>query len=659
MSLADSAVAEVSQFNGIWLSGNTQTDPTKLTLDHGLAGQNVQYFSDSVMKRFGHSAVFSPNASISTMVNWLFEYGTPAMPQNYLAWFAVGVGVQIADLSNANPASTIQTVIPQTTAASAFLMPFGARLYCAFNDANGLGMAPGQVYGFGVGADPLFAATITAVPTFFEPGGTFTTPGPKLFGYLIQTRNGYITRPGPAPGDVFTGVSYTSAGGAIEMTINTTWPSYALNVAPIMSTTANPAQFFIVPNPFAGMSPFTPVNRSGPTVMLIETTDQLLTSTGIDATPYLTQLSQTVSGTAPLQPSMIFPYSQRVGYICLDSAGIPVCYVSDSSNPQSINAANNAIYLPGNLSQVLAYGLRGVLYMEGPHWTYASSDSGGQPVTWAQPQLVDAAIGSLGNKCVALNSSQNYVWNADEGGLYLFTGGSFPERAVSYYQHADWARINFAAPNAVQVVDDRANQRVHVLAPLDGASTPTGILTWDYSLGPTPEEVKYAGVSTLAGYNPGSMAMVQNNATKHLEKWVASSNTAEPIGRENNGSEPNPYRDFGAAIDAMYQTALMPTGMAGRLIMHHGARLRIRGSGTVTLTGYGLDGFPATATFTIPSQFTVPPGSTLTTAPGAEVLQRFYAMSEYLSMQIECAGLDDWFQLAKIDEFYVPAFMQR
>jgi hypothetical protein len=657
VSLNDCAVVEVSQFNGIWLNNPNQLDPTKITLNHGLAGQNVQFFGDSVMKRFGHSSVFSPGNGVSMMVNWIFQYGTPSTPHNFLAWFAPGVGVQIADLS-ANP-PTATTIIADTTSASAFIMPFGSRLYVAFLDSNGGGTAPGQVYGYGLGADPLFAATLTTVPVVTEVGSGDTTPGAKLIGFLIQTRNGYITRPAPAPGDQFTPVAHTSASGIIVVTIPAiTWPAYALNVVPIMSTTANPAQYFLVPSPYPGTLPFFPVNRSGTTIMFIQVTDTYMTSVGIDATPYLTQLSQTVSGTAPIKPSMIFPYGQRVGYITLDSAGVPVCYISDSSNPQSINAANNAVYLPGNLTQTLAYAIRGVLYMSGPHWTYSTSDANGFPANWSQPQLVDGAIGALGVACVSLNASQNFAWNADEAGLYLFTGGSFPERPISYYQKADWQRINFAVPNAIQVVDDKTNQRVHVLAPIDGATTPNAILTWDYSLGPSPEQVKYAGVATISGYSLGAIAIVQNQTTKHLEKWIAPSNAAA-IGRENNGSEANPYRDFGSSVDATYKTSLMPTGMAGRLMMHHAIRMRIRGRGTIAATAFGLDGTPVAGPFTIPSQFSTPQSTTLTSAPGAEILQRFYAMSEYISLQVECAGLDDWFQISKIDEFYVPAYMQR
>jgi hypothetical protein len=81
---------------------------------------------------------------------------------------------------------------------------------------------------------------------------------------------------------------------------------------------------------------------------------------------------------------------------------------------------------------------------------------------------------------------------ADEAGLYLFEGGSYPSRPVSYWQQPDWQRINFAQKTKIFVSDDKANQRVTVLAPLDGATSPTHELTWDYSLGTTPEQVQYS-----------------------------------------------------------------------------------------------------------------------------------------------------------------------
>ena len=660
--LPDASQVELSQFNGIWLpSAKYGMDDTKIPLDHGRSGSNMQFFGDSAKTRFGHSAVFTPGEAVSTMVSWMFTYGTPAAPRNFLAWFAPGIGVRYADLDLAVPVAT--TAIAQTTAVDAFIMPFGSRLYVAFINANGLGMAPGQVYGFGIGADPLFAAPITTAPTFSEVGANLTTPGAKLFGYLIQTRNGYITRPSPSPSDQFTGVSYTSLGGAILMSIDPpghVWPSYALSVAPIMTTTANPAQFFIVPSPFAGASPFYPVNNTAPTIVIIEATDQALNTTGQDATPYLNQLGQTVGGTAPIQPSMIFSYGARVGYICLDASNIPVAYVSNVSNPQSINAATSVIYLPGNARQTLAFSLRNVLYINGPHWTYSTSDTGGDPTLWPAVQLVDGTIGALGVHCTALNSSQNNCWVADDSGLYLFQGGSYPDKPISYYQRADWIRINFAAQNTIQIADDTTGQRVHVLVPLDGATKPTHIMSWDYSLGPSPEQVKYSGLCSLSGYLPGAMAMVQDSGTKHQDKWLGPQTAGQAFGKENTGDEQYPYRDFGAGIDSIYETAIVPRATAGTLIQHLAAQLRITGSGTAKLTIFGLDHAaqpdqPGPSSGDSLGPFTIPSFGMLQDG-GAEYLQQFWMENEYCSLQIETDGaMDSWFQISRINHYFTPS----
>lgn len=658
--LSDCQSSEVSQFNGAMIPSPGNLDASKVPLEKGLNARNVQFFADAVATRYGHSAVFTPGHAINQMVNWIFEYGTPtATPHNYLALFAPGTGIvttNLADLTSTTP-------VPQTTAANAFLMPFGARLYSAFVDNNGVGVASGQVYGFGIGSDPLFAAPIITVPTFSELGSNLTTVGAKLFGYLIQTRNGYLTRPSPSPGDNFTATGYTSLGGAIIMSIDPpshAWPDYALNVCAIMSTTANPADFRIVPSPFPGNSPFWPVNRTGATLIPIEVTDSFLASDGLQAQPYLDQLGESVAGTAPIKPSAIASYGTRVNYITLDAAGIPVSYMSDASNPQSINAATSAIYLPGNLGQVQGFALRGVFYILGPHWTFSTSDSGGTPISWQSPQLVDGSIGILGTGCVSINTAQNQAWIADEAGLYLFEGGSYPKLPVSYFQRADWMRINFAAAGTIQVIDDKPSQQVHVLAPLDGATTPTHTLTWDYSNGNDSETIQYCGAASIQGYNPGAIAMVQNQTTKHLEKWIAPSDAALPIGRENNGSETNPYRDFGAGIQAVWETSQIPKAMGGRMISHVGARMRISGSGTVALTAFSMDHSFSVGPFTVPSQMTTPQSSTLSAQPGAEIMQGFYLMNEAASLQIVGDGLpDSWWQLSKIDHFYTPSFPSR
>ena len=636
--IPDASVVELSDFSGAWVPSSKALDAVKIPIDKGRLAQNVSFFGSNVGTRLGYSTVFSPAAIVRAMANWLFLNSTT--PANYIAFYVPGVGVRIANLAS----PTASTLIAETTGYTAFMTPNGARMYAAFMDVNGIGVAAPKVCAFGGSAEPLFAPPITPTITLTEPFAGSVTLGAKNYGYLLVTTNGFITRPSPASDSptsaTFAPVSFTSAGGKIvQFVVNPggPWPTYSQYLLPIMTTTANPNQYFIVPN---SQNRYTITGSSTVTIAL-DVTDDYLTTNGIDATPYLNELSQSVAGGAPINPWVISTYGQRMVYHTLDAAGVPVTYFSDSSQPQTLNAASSGVYLPGNLMNTTGFALRGTYYILGPHWTYATSDSNGVPATWAQPQLVDGSIGAIGPFCVSLNSTQNSAWVADEAGLYLFQGGSYPARPVSYWQSADWQRINFAATTQIQVVDHKSDQRVIVLAPLDGATSPTHMLTFDYSLGTEPETIQYS-INNLSGYSMGAIAMIQNNTTKHVEPWLGPSSASYGIIRENNGTETHAFRDVAAAINSVYEYAPLPRGAQGNVVMHHGVQMRVRGNGTLLFTLFSLDQGTSMGPFNIP----------LNQAPDAEFLQRLFMRSEYASGRFQTNAVDEWFNLSRVDHYY-------
>src|SRR5882672_263049 len=182
MALTDCQSITMDTMAGAWIPSSSGLTNTSIPITNGQECRNCKFYASGVQTRFGYTSIFNPANIISALLNWLFLNGTT--PANYLVYFAAGVGIRIANLGILTPS----TAIPQVTAATASICPLGSRLYVGFMDANGIGVAPGEVYGFGVGADPLFAAPITTVPTFIEAGANITTPGAKYFGYLIQTR---------------------------------------------------------------------------------------------------------------------------------------------------------------------------------------------------------------------------------------------------------------------------------------------------------------------------------------------------------------------------------------------------------------------------------------------------------------------------------------
>jgi len=387
-------------------------------------------------------------------------------------------------------------------------------------------------------------------------------------------------------------------------------------------------------------------------------TDNYITTNYLDASVYFTQLSQTIAGTSPIDPSVIVPYGQRMCYVALDGSGVPVVYVSEPGNPQQVISAFGGVYLPGNLSILTVFALGRVLHILGPHWSYSTTDNNNEPSTWAQPQIVDGLIGCGGPFCVSVDASQTYAWIADDTGFWLFSG-SFPDRPISYYQQGDWNRINFAQQNKIFVIDDKTNLRVHVIAPLDGATDPTHILTWDYSLravdsagiNVSPEQVKYSLDNIAGGYALGCGCMVQNNTTLRSERWLAPTSTSQYVLRQNTAADTNPYRDNGTTpINSKYQTSLLPKGSnIGQVYQHHGAHLRLTGT-SANLTAYALDGTTSTGPFAL----------TVSALPAKEILQQFYLLSEGASLQIDNGNvLDGWVKWSGATHYYTDSFPQR
>jgi len=642
---------ELTRFTGAW----PRLDPESVPLTAALQSQNVAYLRGQVATRYGHSVMFASTDAASALFNWIFLSNAP---QNILVWFNPGVGARAIDLNNI--AGGVFSLFAQTTQQGASFAASGPRVYMGFYDANGIGKVGGQVYGNSV-VDPLFAApTQITFSSATEPAAGAVTAGLHRFGFLLQTRNGFTTAWCPVnSSNAFSPFSFTASGSKnLRLVVNgagATWPTYASQGQLIMTTAANLNRYFIVPGVSWGIAGGTTGTYTLPDFSI---SDSDLTATAADAVSYQNRLTMDQLGNAPFFPSVIFTYGARMGYVTRDSSGFPVCYFSNLNDFQGLFAATSGVYLPGNQPIVTGFALRGVAYLIGPHSTYAVADNGQVPAQWASPQLVDGSIGTLSPQGVWANESQGYAWVADEGGLYLFEGAAFPDRPISYYQLPDWQRINWAAPTAIQVVDDKNNKRVEVLAPLDGSTTPTHRLTWDYTEGTAPEQAKYA-IQNLTSYALGAIGLVQHPTTKRMELWFGPSSAGAFI-RQNNGSEANPYRDVNTAgntavaIASLYETALLPgidDPRRGQVHFHHGDHARLTGSGNVALKVWGLDHLRSVVPAASPLA--------LSATPGAEALFKYWLQSEYASLQLSTSAVDAFFVLSGLKHYFTPASPQR
>ena len=407
-------------------------------------------------------------------------------------------------------------------------------------------------------------------------------------------------------------------------------------------------QYFLVPSANGGFGMGFVPGTTNPVTWTINIDDGTLAAIGTDATPFFDILTQGQGGTGPFNPSWLGNYSNRMVYVGLDQLGQQTLYVSNIDDWQHLTQDQNVIYLPGNLPITACFVLYNTLYIVGPHWTYSVQDNGQAPVTWASPQLIDSSVGTMAPLGTTVNASQGVAWVCDVNGLYLFSGGAFGTLPISYYQTPDWNRINWeGAATTVQVVDNRDHKRVYVIAPLDGATSPNFILTWDYSRGLDPQSINYS-LDSITGYNPSSVAVVQSPTTNHLSDWFGPSSVGQPIISRNIGVEPQPYSDLGQPVLSLYQTALLPPLQAA--IMRHSAdHLRLSGQGNCYFTVRGLDGQPVA----------LPPVQLTEGYPAKLYFERYDLLSEVATVTLSTLDLNSWFQLSQLTHYYSLFTLQR
>ncbi len=498
----------MAQFNGA--INSPSTDSYAIDPSHGLYARNVQYGKgtlgmDQVGTRLGYAQLVqigSSDGPATTLANWYFVFSSTQI--SIALYYASAVGIRGWQQSGNTLYSAFMTV---TGAAGASIVTTGQRFYSAFYDSTGrLGTAGGQVYGWNIGADPLFAAPLTTAPVITQPSAGVITSGTHRIGYITTTRNGYTGILQPVTGGgVFNPVSFT-ADGAHNVTFTLTpgaLPAY-LSTSPasiqvIMTTSVNLNRWFAVPG-----ATQTPV-FSGANVITFSITDDDLAATGTDVTSYMTSLTSSVGGTPPFLPSAMFTYSSRMGYVTVDSFGFPVVYISEPNSYQKLTADQNAIYLDGQNKPIQGVSLHsGPLFIAAINGFYQTSDNGGTPVTWTPPTRVDGSVGVLSPTCLLVNSQSGFILVASTQGLYVFQGGAFPELPISYYQSADWQRINWAIPTQVQVVEDGLNRVFRVMAPLTCQITgvtnanPAVVTTAQPHLFQTGLSVTIAGTGTSA-----------------------------------------------------------------------------------------------------------------------------------------------------------------
>ncbi len=466
------STALVSQFSGATPLGDSyDNDPA-----HGLYARNMQYIRgqgglNQCGTRLGHAQVAALNSGdggLTTLYNWYFVYSGSQI--SLALYYAPAIGVKAY---NQTSAAFTGVLINVTGAAGAVFVAAGQRVYAAYYDSTGrLGTAGGNVYGWSLGSDVLFAPPLTTPSPVVTPNGSGSvTIGAHSFGYMTTTRNGYTGTLQPIQTTALSPVGYeiisvgysSSTNDTVRFTLTFgSLPSYlsggVSSVQVIMTTVDNPNQWWAVPG-----AVFTPA--VGANIIDISISDATLVATAADVTDRL-NLLVTLGSTPPFKPNSIFAYSSRMGYCTIDGSGTPTVYISNQNDFQYVTADQHGIVLEGEALPVAGVSLHGILYITTNAAFYSTVDNGGVPVSWTPPARVDGSVGVLSPTCLLENTASGYILVASGSGLFVFQGSVFPELPISYYQKPDWDRINWAIPTQIQVAEDILNRRFLVMAPL-------------------------------------------------------------------------------------------------------------------------------------------------------------------------------------------------
>lgn len=631
-------------FNGAILRLGAYSTPKT----NGLLARNCLYNKGQFGKRLGHSSVVvQADGQITDIVNWyFFAVGASA---SVVTYYAPGVGVKGWQQGGGGFTGTFMS---QTGAGGCSMITAGERLYAAFHDSTGrLGIAGGQVYGWNIGADPLFAAPLTNAIAASETGAGLCTAGTRRIGYLTTTRNGYTGNLSPVAAGIFTPIEFVSTGSKnILLQISGALPSYMIGgtIQIIMTTTKNLNTYYTVP----GATNI----ATNPTNITVSISDDDLAATGTDVTANM-DLIVSGSGAPAFRPSALFTYSSRMGYITLDAFGNPAIYISDQNAYQIITQDQHLIQLEGEHKAVGGFSLRGVCYLCTQFEVFSCEDNGRTPSTWVPPQKIDGSIGILAPNCMTANPSLGYAAIASERGFYLFTGGIFPPLPISYFQESDWLRINWKVPTKIKVVDDQLNRRFLVMVPLDGATTPTHVMSWDYTDGTTPDTVKYS-IDDMAGYAMSCFGIIQNLTNSLQEVWFAP-NVSGAFIRQNDGTETFPYRDVATngstavPINCFYKTSIAPGPNESTATMHNfaGMHMQAKGVGSITLLACGNDDV-----ITVTPRISPMP---ITVAAGKEYRALWNLSSEQQTIEMSNNNLDEWFQVSLMRIYWTAGAGQR
>lgn len=650
--LNDYPFIEVADFRG----PNLLVEPTDVLPPYSLEALNCEFEPGSFRTRIGfYEQVLglTPGGDVCGAFNYI--YGT----KSKIIWAYPDTFLKHKIANYDDPSSN--TVVPLAAIAApagAVYAQFGRWIYIASYDSSfapsiGLNIIDMEQAGYtytplGFRTPLLLTEFSTSYTDSAATAGLGVTPGEHRFAIIFEDRTGFQSRPSPvinAAGLPLGYLSYNTALTDRKITITVTpatvWPSDITRAYLIATTATNLARFLYVP-----VEPATVASGAAtPFTFDIETPDSILAEQSDIGDQQ--DLIVYESGTAPFTPNYVFAAGARMGYLSADGL-----LVSDPEMPQRLVPDLNIRTLPQQRQGVCAKYLQGTIYVFGPDWTYAITDSGDTPNLWAPWRVIDEKIGTSHPYGISVDDT-GFGFVAHKSGLYAFSGGQYTRLPLSYFQSPLWDRIDWTKLN-FNVVIDPSKYQVQVFCELVGDGTPT-VLMWDYTDGLTPSQIKFSRQS-VAGKSVRWGLMVLNRGDsrwsgQQRQLWMAPVITSNAWLLRRHSTDANLYLDstnLNIATDLSF--AYLPKNRTGLVHEHHGLQVRATGAGSLRTRAYKLDRVTYQDLLDTP----------LTAAPEKIFTRYLDLRNEAISYRFRnSTTAGDWIRVSYLKHFHTPYIMQR
>lgn len=609
MPLRDHEAITISDFRGYFDRGEDESVPQ----GYFSLSRNNRYFRGGCKTREGSSVVHT-----ITSVRRAKIYKRIGEAQRLLILDATG---KLYDSTNlASPILEIATMSDFSSVTMynrAYITPHdgvtglpGEKIYVYNGSGTARPAAGAAPTGF------ILALTNSAVSGTVEEGT-------HLVGVAFESDTGYITAPG--------GFQQINATGGKKLNVDLLPIGPAGTVARIIIVTPivdfngdfQHQTYFFAPNGRVADNTTTTLN---------DTLDFYDADLEEEASFLLDQMDEIPAGVG------IGKYGARL-IIWGEDANPSIIRVSVDGEPEAHSAVDGFVTInPGDSSTGLKYcfGYTPLLICQKSNRTYYTQDNGDVAALWSVPDAIDTAIGAGPHSVAQVldygERLENLVVTAHKTGIRVYDG-TLTQTPLTFNIDDFWSRITKTAFNKVELIIDANNYALFALLPIDGATTPNFVLYGDFNEGLNFESIKWD-----IWKFPNDPHTIVADVSSMTEETVIKFGSLDGNIYKLDDTVLNDYGNF---INANVKFGSLPIESDGGILHFTGCRLRVVGSGILSVQISNLDN-----TSNVNGQ-----ALTLSAAPGRSLFSGFNATAERGAVKLFLTTIDTYYKLTRFSLF--------